>query len=88
MGLQRHWADFIFLSPNGLAHFLELKRLGKKLNDGQKDFRLRCIARGNPYEIAWTIDEALLILEKWKCLNVQYTPRRSNIPDLKFEGSS
>ncbi len=65
MGLQRGWADFVLVSPEGRFHSLELKRRGEKLSDDQEAFKAWADALGVPY--AWTDDlgEAVRILEGW-----------------------
>jgi len=78
MGLKPGWPDFILINPRGLAHFMELKRLGGELTFEQDEFRIRCIARGNPYEVCWTIDQCLLAFERWGCLRVSYQPGRAD----------
>ena len=76
-GFHRWWGDFILLSPRGLAHFLMLPNPGEPLTFEQDEFRIRCIARGNPCEVCWTIDQALLAFERWECLRGQIEPRRA-----------
>lgn len=71
MGLKRGWADFVFLPPGGIAHFLELKRVGEGLTVDQEDFRLRAITRGNPYVVAWTMDQVLIAFGAWGCTRLK-----------------
>ena len=71
MGLQPGWADFIFVSPAGLFHALELKRLGAKLNDNQKVFRDQCLTIGCPWEMAATIEQAWDVLERWNVMRIR-----------------
>ncbi len=74
MGVNPGWGDFILLSPDaGRAHFLELKRIGEGI-DSESDqgmFRMRCVRRGNPYVVAWTIDDVLAACDVWGCLRVR-----------------
>ena len=71
MGLQPGWADFILVSPAGLFHALELKRLGEDLNDDQLVFRDRCLAIGCPWATAVTIDQAWDALETWGVMRIR-----------------
>jgi hypothetical protein len=70
MGLKPGWPDFILLSPAALAHFLELKRRGRKLSDDQDDFADWCAAHGYPFEWTDNFDKALAILKHWGALRV------------------
>jgi hypothetical protein len=75
MGVNPHWPDFMLVSPNGLVRFLELKRIGEPLSDGQDAFRVRCIQRGIPYVVARTLDDALGAFDDWGCLRIKYEAR-------------
>lgn len=70
MGLQRGWPDFILLSPIARPHFLELKRgdLGQ-LTVEQEDFRDWCLAKGAPWALARTFEDAVEQLTKWGVLD-------------------
>jgi hypothetical protein len=70
-GLQRGWPDLQLLSPLGKFHGLELKRLGEELTEDQADFQLWCIAHAVPYSVAYSIDEALAVLDAWGCLRIK-----------------
>jgi hypothetical protein len=70
MGLQRGWPDFQLVSPRGLFHALELKRLGEDLTDEQQDFQLWCCRFGVPHSVAYSFDEALAALSHWGCLRI------------------
>jgi hypothetical protein len=78
MGVNPGWPDFILLSPSGHALFLELKRPGQELTEEQEQFRDRCIRRGNPCEIAWTLDQVLVALQRWGCLRVKFPAPRTD----------
>jgi hypothetical protein len=71
MGVIPGWPDFILLSPNALAHFLELKRRGRKLSDDQEDFAAFCLAAGYPCEWTDSFDVALAILKGWGALRME-----------------
>ena len=78
MGVNPGWGDFILLSPDGWrAHFLEVKRIGKDVDDedDQGQFRLRAIKAGAPYVVAWTIDDVLTACDSWGCLRIKLTGR-------------
>jgi hypothetical protein len=73
MGLKKGWPDFIFITPFGSLMFLELKRAAcSPLSDEQHEFHMRCVKRGNPYVVAWTIDQVLQTFEEWGCLRIKY----------------
>jgi hypothetical protein len=77
LGVNRGWGDFILLSPDGgRAHFLELKRIGKNIDDDQVEFRLRCIKRGTPYVVARTIDDVGAACDVWGCLRITFASAR------------
>jgi hypothetical protein len=71
MGLQRGFPDIQLISPAGLFHGLELKREGESLTDDQADFQTWCIAHVVPYSVAYSIDEALAVLDAWSCLRIK-----------------
>ena len=71
MGLKRGFPDIQLISPAGLFHGLELKREGESLTEDQADFQLWCIAHGVPYSVAYSIDEALAVLDAWSCLRIK-----------------
>ncbi len=73
MGAVPGWPDFIFLSPVGLAHFLELKRRGRNLSDEQDDFAAYARAHGYAFEWADNFDKALAILKRWGAIRTGIT---------------
>jgi hypothetical protein len=73
MGLRRGFPDMILISPAGLFHGLELKRIGQTLTDDQADFQLWCIRHGIPHSVAFTLDQALAALDHWSCLRIKIT---------------
>ena len=79
MGAQAHWPDIELISPYGSVRFLELKRIGEKIEDGspQDEFRMWCIAHGIPHVVGWTIDDVLAAFDAWGCtrLKPQYGAR-------------
>jgi hypothetical protein len=68
MGLMRGFPDIQLISPAGVFHGLELKRTGESLTGDQEAFQLWSVANGVPYSVAYSIDEALAVLNAWKCL--------------------
>jgi hypothetical protein len=71
MGLQRGFPDIQLISPEGLFHGLELKRLGETLTEDQEAFQVWSVANGVPYSVCRTIDEALAVLDFWSCLRIK-----------------
>ncbi len=71
MGLQRGFPDFVLISPRGLLHALELKRIGETLTDEQDVFRLWCVRYGVPHVVAYSIDEVLVAFRVWDCLSIK-----------------
>ena len=65
MGLKPGWPDFILLSPDALAHFLELKRRGRKLSGDQDGFADWCAAHGYPFAMTDDFGVALATLKTW-----------------------
>ena len=71
MGLQKGWPDFQLVSPRGLFHALELKRVGEELTEEQEAFQLWSIRHGVPHSVAFTFDEALAFLDAIGCLRIK-----------------
>jgi len=71
MGLQRGWPDFILVSPSGLLHALELKRIGETLSEDQEAFAAWCTANGVPHCVVRTMEEALGALDRWGVLRIR-----------------
>jgi hypothetical protein len=62
--------DFVLIDASGVAHFLELKRIGETLSDPQQDFQTFCIRHGIEHSVADTIDQVLAVFDHWKCLRI------------------
>jgi len=77
MGLKPGWPDYIFISPGGVAHFLELKRKarGSNLTDAQAKFRDWCLAQSVPHAVARTYDEAIAIVTEWDVMRLEVRPQ-------------
>jgi hypothetical protein len=71
LGSKPFWPDIEFLSPYGSVRFIELKRVGKEPNKGQREFRLHCIRCGIPHVVAWTIDDVLKAVGEWGCTRIR-----------------
>ncbi len=71
MGLQRGWPDFVLVSPSGVFHALELKRIGEVLTEDQEAFQLWAVRYGVPHSVASTFDDALVALDAWGCLRIR-----------------
>jgi hypothetical protein len=71
MGLRKGWPDIVLVSPQGLFHALELKRLGENLTDEQAEFQLWAIRHNIPHSVAFTFDEALRFLNHIGCLRIK-----------------
>jgi len=71
MGLQKGWSDFLLVSPEGIHHWLELKRGKAPLTEEQGAFLEACRARGVPCAVARSFDEAIAILQRWGALRLR-----------------
>jgi hypothetical protein len=71
MGTRPGWPDFVLVPPSGQLHCLELKRIGETLADSQEEFAAWCAEHGVPHVVAFTLDEALAVFERWGCLRVK-----------------
>lgn len=65
MGLRPGMSDLVLMSSDGRAHFLEIKTESGKLSESQTRFRDWCIARGWPWAIARSPEEALDQARSW-----------------------
>ena len=64
MGLRPGVADLVIIKA-GRAYFLEVKRNDGKMSQNQKDFENLVFAHGSEYGVAYSFDEAVLILKFW-----------------------
>ena len=71
MGMKAGWPDFVLIPPTGQLHCLELKRLGEDLSEPQQDFQTWCIRHGVPHSVVFTFDQALAVLDAWRCLRIK-----------------
>ena len=65
MGTKPGWPDIMLLSPAGLFHGLELKRVGEDLTAEQEDFMLWLVRNSVRYAAVRTLVEALATLGGW-----------------------
>lgn len=70
MGLARGWPDLTLVSPTGVVHFLELKRIGGVLSDDQRAFQKWAEDCGIAHAVVKTLDDALAALKRWGAVNV------------------
>jgi hypothetical protein len=80
MGVKAGLADIALISPGGMFHALELKRLGERLSDAQRDFQSWCVRSAVPYSVAYSLDDALEVLSAWNCLRI-VIPKRVKYDD-------
>jgi hypothetical protein len=73
MGLQRGWSDFLLIDPEGVHYWLELKRGKAPLTEDQEAFRDACLARGVPWALARSFDEAVTQLMTWGAIRLRVT---------------
>ena len=71
MGVRPGVPDLLFLSPAGIAHFVECKRPGGRLSDEQEKFREHCIRHGIAHVVVESIDQALAALDHWGALRIK-----------------
>ena len=76
MGQAKGWPDYLFVSPEGQLHCLELKRRGTgRLTDEQAQFRDWCLKHGVPWQMADTYDVAIATVSKWGILRMEVRPQ-------------
>lgn len=76
MGLRPGVTDYLFVSPAGLAHFLELKRRGGgELSEAQEQFRDWCKANAVPWRCCRSYDEAIAAVTAWGVLRLEVRPQ-------------
>jgi hypothetical protein len=73
MGVVPGWPDFILLAPSPatLAHFLELKRRGRGLDEDQEAFAAYCLTHGYPHEWTDDFETAVAILKSWGAIQTR-----------------
>lgn len=68
MGLRRGLFDFLLISPDGVHHWLELKRGNAPLTDDQEAFAAALRRCGVAYFVARDYDAAVRQLQAWGVL--------------------
>jgi hypothetical protein len=71
MGLQRGWSDFLLISPTGVHYWLELKRGKASLTRDQEAFAATLQARGVPFAVARSLEDAIRVLRMWGALRLR-----------------
>jgi len=69
MGTQRGMLDFMFISPTGAHHWMELKRGNAPLTDAQKAFIEELNQRDVPWFVARDYESAIAQLKRWGVLS-------------------
>jgi hypothetical protein len=69
MGMKKGWSDFVLMGPDGVHHWLELKRGNAPLTEEQEGFRDACDERGVPWAVARSFNEAIAVLQRWGALD-------------------
>lgn len=64
-GVKKGAADLLFLAPNRLVGFLEMKKRGGTLDDEQEGFRNICIRHGHLWGEARSVEEAVAVVRSW-----------------------
>jgi len=59
MGLTAGFPDLVFFGPDKAVYFLELKRLGGRLSDAQKDIRFALMRSGFDYHVTDDFEDAV-----------------------------
>lgn len=63
MGVKPGIPDCVILRPNGAAIYIELKAFGGVLSLAQKQFRGWCIESKQPYHVARSVGDVVMILK-------------------------
>lgn len=71
MGVAKGWPDFLLISLDGWLFCLELKRGKAQLTDDQQAFADAMGARGVPWAVARSFDEAVAQLTAWGALRLR-----------------
>lgn len=74
-GLKQGWPDYLFLSPAGEMHFLELKRGKAPLSAKQCEFGDWCAAHGVPWHCARSYEDAVATVSRWGALRREVKPQ-------------
>jgi hypothetical protein len=67
-GVKAGIGDLIFLAPNRVVGFLEMKTKRGSLTDEQEGFMAICIRHGHLWGMARTVDEAVAVVRSWGML--------------------
>ena len=75
MGTKAGVSDYLFCSPDGRLHCLEMKRRRGRLSLAQEDFANWCHEHGVPHAVARSFDEAIATLTAWGVLARKIRPQ-------------
>lgn len=70
-GVKPGIADLIFIAPNRVVGFLEMKTKSGRLSDEQIGFQAICIRHGHLWGEARSVDEAVAVVRAWGLLRGQ-----------------
>jgi hypothetical protein len=65
MGVRPGWPDFLFVSPEGRHHYLEIKREGGVKSGDQERLAQFFLTAGVPYLLSSKVDEMVATLRLW-----------------------
>lgn len=68
MGVKPGWPDYLFVSPDGRFHCLEMKRAGERGNPHQEAMRAFFERASVPYLMSSNVDQVLSQLKSWGVL--------------------
>jgi hypothetical protein len=69
MGMKKGWSDFVLMGPDGVHHWLELKRGKYPLSEAQIAFGAAMLERDVPWAVARSFNEAIAVLQRWGALD-------------------
>jgi hypothetical protein len=69
MGAMAGVPDLLLVDEHSLCYFIEIKGLEGRLSESQLAFRELCRARGWPWGICRSIEDARNFLARWKIVN-------------------
>lgn len=71
-GVRRGVADLCFMLPQGRVAWLEMKAPSGRLSPDQKAFRDLAKALDHLWDVASSVDEAIVVLSRWGVLKSAY----------------
>lgn len=64
MGVIAGVPDLVFVTREGRATFVEIKRPGGKLSESQRAFMAKCYEQHTPYHVVESLDDAIELFEE------------------------